>query len=410
MSIKSRNEYMFKLNFSKMKLIEKQKPLTLLTVGYLLALTLIGGMSIGAHIVASKVIEVEQNSARIVNIAGRQRMLSQRTALFMFRYMESGDEKIKATLKENIDLFEKSHRALVNGNKEMGIPETMPQSLKEIYFNPPYNLNQQALDYIADVKTLLSSDTREDSNTRNAIYERAYKQAEGNLLTTLDLAVKAYQQDSEIKMSELSDIQEKSLLILLLVIILEIQLIFKPLVNMVQKYSQQIEKIAAQDMLTGILNRWAFYNRASTELNRSKRHERPTSLILCDLDHFKSVNDNYGHNIGDDALKHFTKIASKSIRKEDIIGRTGGEEFAVLLPETDIEQSKFVAEKIRSALENTHMSIKSKETEEKLKLTTSMGITEYKPSLNENIDDIFARADKALYAAKKNGRNRFETL
>jgi diguanylate cyclase (GGDEF)-like protein len=149
-----------------------------------------------------------------------------------------------------------------------------------------------------------------------------------------------------------------------------------------------------------VYNRRKFNEVLSYELKRDERYPSGLSLILCDLDNFKAINDNFGHHTGDEVLRLFTAMARKSVRSTDTFARWGGEEFVLLLPETGFETAVEIAEKIRQETENTLLP-------EVGKITASFGVTQYLEGDTEN--SLFVRADEALYRAKENGRNKIET-
>jgi len=155
---------------------------------------------------------------------------------------------------------------------------------------------------------------------------------------------------------------------------------------------------ATTDPLTGVKNRTAMDAYIKREIGLAKRHSTPLSFILFDLDHFKSVNDQHGHLIGDQVLRDVAKVADDTIRDSDIIFRYGGEEFLVLLSGTKISGATLLAERIRSNIERLHPF-----PELDLRITASMGVVSV--TEDEDAESIFKRADNALYRAKNNGRN-----
>jgi diguanylate cyclase (GGDEF)-like protein len=157
---------------------------------------------------------------------------------------------------------------------------------------------------------------------------------------------------------------------------------------------------ANTDELTGILNRRSFTGFVEYEFIKAKTHSEPFSLIIIDIDLFKSVNDNHGHLVGDEVIKRVANILSTSFRSADRICRWGGEEFAVLLPSTSLKNAMTVAEKIRQKVELQSYSYGSV----LVKYTISLGVSESLTS-DKNIDDIIGRADEGLYLAKNNNRN-----
>jgi diguanylate cyclase (GGDEF)-like protein/PAS domain S-box-containing protein len=161
---------------------------------------------------------------------------------------------------------------------------------------------------------------------------------------------------------------------------------------------------ANTDALTGISNRRHFMIQAEQELRRAQRFERPLSVMMIDLDFFKQVNDTYGHAAGDTVLEKVVQTALESLRQSDTMGRLGGEEFAVLLPETDRRAAADAAERLRAHLAETPIDIGLK----KLICTASVGVATL-DRLDDSIDDLLRRADEALLRAKRNGRNRVES-
>ncbi|WP_323752266.1 GGDEF domain-containing protein [Marinobacter sp.] len=160
-----------------------------------------------------------------------------------------------------------------------------------------------------------------------------------------------------------------------------------------------IEQAALTDSLTGIGNKRALQEELTRASSLSDRLELPCSLILCDLDHFKRINDNHGHVVGDHILSKAAENLEQAIRNSDSVYRFGGEEFAILLPHTDIEEAKTVAERVRLSLE----SIRVDGGETFIAVTGSCGIAAHLPG--EQTEQWLARADEALYQAKAGGRN-----
>jgi diguanylate cyclase (GGDEF)-like protein len=165
----------------------------------------------------------------------------------------------------------------------------------------------------------------------------------------------------------------------------------------------RLRVLATTDDLTGTCNRRHFFERAERELERTIRFQRPLSLIMLDLDHFKNVNDRLGHAVGDEALATMGEILRSQTRGADITGRVGGEEFAILLVETGLVTAIEVAERIRSAVEMRILPGDSGP----VRLTVSLGVAEFTGG-TDNVAALLKRADGALYEAKRKGRNRVE--
>ncbi len=165
---------------------------------------------------------------------------------------------------------------------------------------------------------------------------------------------------------------------------------------------RSLQQISLTDPLTGISNRRAFFEVSEELLKLTLRNKTTLSLMIIDIDFFKKVNDTYGHLIGDDVLKYVTKKIAFLIRKSDIFARFGGEEFIILLPNTEESGCYGLAQKIRTVIESTPYSGHSL----KIPLTISIGVSQLKEE--KLVRELIRRADEALYTAKRNGRNRVE--
>ena len=163
-----------------------------------------------------------------------------------------------------------------------------------------------------------------------------------------------------------------------------------------------LEKLAREDKLTGLYNRRHFEERAVEECQRAQRYRRPLSLLLCDLDHFKKVNDQYGHSAGDMVLQQIGQAIQQCCRTSDLTARLGGEEFTVLLTETGINEAQKVAERLCAAVRLLTFAHPSGP----FHITMSIGIATINPT--HTLEALVDEADQALYLAKRNGRNRVE--
>ncbi len=170
-------------------------------------------------------------------------------------------------------------------------------------------------------------------------------------------------------------------------------------INRANTYSKVLQ-YATLDALTNLNNRRQFEVRLKQEIAITKRQKNPLCAMMIDIDFFKKVNDTYGHASGDAVLRTVASIIKEHLRESDIPSRYGGEEFAVLLPYTHIEEAKIVGERLRKAVETTPIPIDKKN----INVTISMGLAEFSPQ--ETGEDLFKRADSALYEAKEGGRNR----
>ena len=167
--------------------------------------------------------------------------------------------------------------------------------------------------------------------------------------------------------------------------------------------SEQHRLATACDHLTGIANRRAFFEAAEREINRRKKSPRPLSLVMFDADHFKAVNDTYGHPAGDEVLCHLAKLLISIFRQVDVVARVGGEEFAVLLPSTGLQTALKIANRLRENVASQVVEVDGV----KIRFTVSGGVASMDESIS-GLDTLMKLADKALYQAKASGRNRIQ--
>ncbi len=168
-----------------------------------------------------------------------------------------------------------------------------------------------------------------------------------------------------------------------------------------ERANEQLAKLSMTDRLTGLLNRGTWENLVDAEYERYRRYGQATSLVMFDIDHFKPVNDNYGHLAGDEVIRHTAQATRNNIRQSDSAGRYGGEEFGIILPETDAENARLICERIRESIEKSTVETSAGN----ITYTISMGIAQLTDE-PENYMQWMQKADEALYAAKESGRNK----
>ncbi|NPA40751.1 MAG: GGDEF domain-containing protein [Aquificae bacterium] len=175
-------------------------------------------------------------------------------------------------------------------------------------------------------------------------------------------------------------------------------------INKLQVEKNRFEEMAYTDPLTGLSNRRFFMEEAKRMMDLAKRYKEPLALIMLDIDNFKRINDQYGHDVGDLVLKSLADVIKRSVRSSDIPARFGGEEFVIMLPRTDERGAVMVAERIREGFRNSKVHVNGKD----VWTTVSVGIALYEPG--EDIESLIKKADEALYEAKRKGKDRVEVF
>ncbi len=168
-----------------------------------------------------------------------------------------------------------------------------------------------------------------------------------------------------------------------------------------KRLEQELDRLSRIDALTGVMTRWAFEQRLIEEIERARRFDHPLPLLMADFDHFKRVNDTWGHHAGDAVLRSFVSMCQQACRVHDLVGRLGGEEFTLLLPETEIGAAVVVAERLREAVAQRPIDLDT--PGQSLHVTVSVGVAQLRAS--DGASELIQRADRALYAAKAAGRN-----
>ncbi|MCJ2181676.1 diguanylate cyclase [Novosphingobium sp. 1949] len=373
-----------------------------LTLRYIVALALIALLTIISHLVLTQTLRANEGSAAIINMSGRQRMLSQRiNGLAVDLHL--GNASARAPLADAIDQFARAHetlRALASGTGAASIGE---RRLSDVYYGAG-DVDRLTRRYLDAARRILErpSAKRVRANPAEMADLRTLADlARGPLLAGLEQVVSIHQSVSEGRTQRMEDIQWAILLIVLMTLTFEAFFIFRPMERSISRHVAQLLTMADRDYLTGVLNRRAFTARAEAEIQRSRRHARKLSLLLIDVDHFKQVNDRHGHLAGDAVLVAIARSIDSAARREDLVGRMGGEEFAVLLPETGYAGAIEVAERLRAAIAETPVEL----GEKTIAATVSIGVAPIELNGPRGLVAAMGSADKMLYRAKDAGRN-----
>ena len=206
-----------------------------------------------------------------------------------------------------------------------------------------------------------------------------------------------FQIESENRLHSIQVVQWLILSIILTTLLIEAIFLFRPMVVRLIRFTEELLRLATRDTLTGLLNRGYFVERSEYMVKHAQRSHQAISVLLIDLDHFKQINDTYGHSVGDEALKKIATLINANLRPLDIAGRMGGDELTILLMDADTDIASVVAERLREAVESNAISV----DENPITITVSIGIS----AISTSLDDALRKADQALYEAKRTGRN-----
>jgi diguanylate cyclase (GGDEF)-like protein len=369
-----------------------------LTVYYVAALLIIAGLSIASHVLLNYVLRSSEGSAAIINVTGRQRMLSQRIASLTAQ-IRLGDDAARPDLQKAIGEFETAHDALSLASRDTTAPSGADRQLSRLYADSNHGLDIAVRAYVADARRVLA--LRANDPAMAPVSARLFAQARAPLLGALNDVVAIHQRESEKRLAQLQALQWVILGIVLVTLLVEAIAIFRPMIRRISVYTAELLDLATTDPLTGAANRRHFIEASLGEIDRARRFDRPVSFLMLDADHFKAINDTYGHAAGDAALQGlFATIRSVS-RKADIWGRLGGEEFGALLVETDLPDAVQFAERLRQTIAQSTIHHDGVD----IRMTVSIGVTSVLKD-GDGLDGAFKLADALMYRAKQSGRNR----
>ncbi len=365
-----------------------------LTLCYVAALSIVALLTIVSHLTLNRVLSEHEGSAAIVNVSGRQRMLSQRIASLAAQY-RLGSATARADLLTSVDQFESAHKKLLAASTVEGSGGHNTGVFRDLYFGGERPLDAQVDAYIVLARQVAAQSF---GPALDPMLDKLFAEARAPLLTRLHEVVVRHQQDSEAQLSKLETLQGITLAVVLTTLAVEALLIFRPMVRRLARCARELMRLATTDGLTGTLNRASFLERGAAEKARSRRTRRPFAVLVLDVDHFKRINDTYGHAGGDAALRSLAQALDDAVRPGDVVGRMGGEEFAVLLPETSETVAYHVAKRLRESVEMLSVD----HARGQIRMTVSVGVA----AGTAELAVLLQEADEALYRAKRAGRNR----
>jgi len=370
-----------------------------LTTGYVLALGLIAILTIASHVTLNRVLVEHEGSAAIVNLSGRQRMLSQRIASLAVQ-TRLGLPTAKDDLLRAADRFETAHHQLLIDSTQ-DTASRSAAAFRAIYFGGDAPLDTEVAAYLRLARHIASEPP--GTPVIDGDLAALLAEARAPLLTRLDQVVQLHQQDSEAQLTRLQWLQRITMLVVLITLAVEALLIFRPMVRRIVRYAFELQQLATTDALTGTLNRRHFLECAEVETLHARRRGQPAAVLMVDADHFKQINDQFGHAAGDAALRALGQALRDAVRPTDIVGRVGGEEFAILLPQTSREGAVTLAERLRAAIAARAVDFAGSI----IPLTISVGVA---AGEHAELAKLLRDADAALYLAKGAGRNRVSSV
>ncbi len=400
----------------------------LITRRYLTAVLIIALLSTGAFVALKSALNDSDSTALVVNISGKQRMLSQHIALDVHRIHRERFRNDRSEIADSINSLRSRVAEMVAANKRLSSGnlaenQVMPlsEAVRDMYFGD-MNLSQRVNSYTNLALQIISAETFDQSKE---VIDRIDQVSE-SLLVDLNKVVFQYQKEGEDRLELISDMETFLLLFTLFTLMLEVLFIFRPMAKSVlnaekkvsellnslkdqvelrtiklEQANQKLLEAASHDPLTGVKNRLTMEEDVEETIQAFKSHQQDFGLVMLDIDWFKSVNDQYGHDFGDAVLVEFAYVLEQHVRGSDQVYRAGGEEFVLLMNRISLKELMKRMEVLRDYIQSH--SFKSKG--EVINISASMGV--FHSSLLSGFDFQLALklADSALYEAKSLGRN-----
>ncbi|MEM9469283.1 MAG: GGDEF domain-containing protein [Pseudomonadota bacterium] len=376
-------------------------PIRALSAGYIIALAIIAYMTLVIHYGIGEIIK-EQNNKDLI-FASRQLKLIPLISLNINEYVDTKNDIVKTRIENDLESLELAYgelfktRAFLNNKSETFFAVQVQESHKRAM--------SQIESFMNSVESFINL-PKSQVTKNNKYYSEVRQLIQSSLIQNIDSINIAYEAESLEYVRKLQIYQHGALIIIMITLLLEAIFIFMPLVRGIRKYADQLESLARTDSLTGLDNRRSIVEKGVKEIGRAKRYKKSLSVALLDIDHFKMINDKYGHDAGDYILKEMSQIFKENIRLEDEVGRFGGEEFIFLMPETHAQdEALIVMERVRNAVE-----LKSFRTDagDYIKATISAGIAAVDAENDKSLDAAIRHADMMLYKAKESGRNQIK--
>ncbi|MCB1558373.1 MAG: GGDEF domain-containing protein [Alphaproteobacteria bacterium] len=381
----------------------------LLTFAYIFALSLIALFTFVSHSITNYISDTQLERAEITYQLRSQSILVMEISRYASDYyndsmrydyifMEQSIEKLESSYNQTIQYINTPARFDLGDAKE---------TLGHYYFKIGFDIANKMSMYLKFSKEFANFSDTSSSQERQKVLSQLNSGQDRLLIELLNAAQADFQKETIDEIQSIMNIQLYMSGGIIFVILLEALFIFRPIIKKLDQYHVTIISQAMEDTLTGINNRRAFYKHSEAFFEKAATENKPFTVVLCDLDKFKSVNDTYGHEVGDEVLKHFAKTLTSALRPFDVVARLGGEEFALILGNTTPKAAAHILDRLLEIIrKNTCHYVLNDGTEGSLKYTTSVGYYVCHPQKILDVDTYLRYADLALYDAKEGGRDR----
>ena len=368
---------------------------------YILALSIIAFLVLFSQLTIQYTLKKQENDSRVVNIAGRQRMLSQRISkdILAIYISESSTEQRNYLneLKISTSLWSISHEGLINGDVKLGLPGKNSPVILKLFSDLEPNYRK-----ILEASNSIIAMAENKILNKNDVYAElsVVKENEPIFLKGMDTIVFQYDDEARTKVTFIKHLEYTLMFVTFLVLILEIKYIFRPAEKQIKTTLASLNNHATIDGMTGLINRRTGLLILEKELEKAKRLSANLTICFIDLDGLKFVNDNYGHFEGDWFIKSISNTLQDSIRSGDTAFRLGGDEFIIILTNCNLDEATIVLKRINDSIAAINTN-----SNKPFKIGFSYGFAEHKIFQAKTVDEFIHYADEQMYEDKKMKKN-----
>jgi len=370
---------------------------------YLSSLVAIALLVTASHFVIDHIASEESLMLEVNEIGGRQRMLSERVVHLLLEYAVEKDPEARGyiigLIEQSLNPFVQTHYQLIRGQLPNGEQVIFEDNIDDLFFDQPEYLDEKARIFIYNTREVLNREWSPE--LISSFYLKQLRKATiQSLHSGLEELATLYTMNSQVRITNLR-ITIAILLCAIFLLVVGIGIfVFNPLFKRILAQQDELHKLAYFDPLTNCHNRRSFLINADFEFERCRGSKRPFSVLFLDIDYLKVINDTFGHAMGDLAIQEITQICLQNLRDGDVLGRIGGDEFGILLPECNLESATHSAERLRKNMSDHKIPGISGE----MQVSISIGVATV-TDRDKNAFETINRADQNLYQAKRTGRN-----
>lgn len=379
----------------------------ILTYAYVFALSLIAIFTLLSHMIATHMSTLQVEREEILFQLRYQNTLIMDVSGYASSYYNEGMDYDQVGLTQSVEKLETSFEEIqtyVHASHGFQVGDALA-ILQGYYISDEFGMENKTLGYIKLARDFLAFGPTSTSEERKKILSEISQSESRRMVEVLNAAQEDFQRETITEIQTLLGWQRGISGAIFLIIILEALFIFRPLVGKLGRYHKTILTHSLQDSLTGLSNRRAFHLQSAEFFSKAQAEGKPFTVVLCDLDKFKTINDTYGHDVGDEVLKHFSRMMTTALRPQDFLARLGGEEFAFILTNTTPKTAAEILDNIQKKIRTTPCAYQSGGKKGNVSYTISCGYVVGHPSKILPVDTYLRYADIALYEAKEKGRD-----